>query len=477
MRSLRIVHAAVAALLVTAAAPARATGQAVDSAFKGSVLGRLVARRDTDFRYAAYIPRGYTGDHPVPLLIVLDPLGRAEYTTQLVAPAAERLGWVVMSSYDSRGGAAAAPNQRAVNLMLSDAFAAFRIDTSRIYLAGLAGTARETWVFAYGAGGHVAGIMSVNASMPGDTAWRRKYGGKPPFDVAMIAGDRGFNYDEVVGTADSLGALGAPIRTDVFAGGLEWPSGSLLAQAMGWLDARAMARAMRPVDSLLVDSLFAVDSARATAAADSGRTGESADRWHNVATAWQGLHDLSFARARAAALESTPAVRRWRVERDSLRTAASAVQTRMNGVLSALRKRPGVPDLRELVTDLNIVQLQQWAADQADSLRAMWADRRLDALYVQVSESEPEAYIGVGEAARALAMLSVAEMIRPRAPAICNERARAYALRGDAESTMDELRCALEGKVITIDQILNDPRYRFLRSLDTFGDLIKRFGG
>lgn len=477
MRTLRIVHAAAAALLVTVATPGRAAGQGIDSAFKGSVLAHLVAHRDTAFRYAAYIPRRYTGEHPVPLLIVLDPLGRAELTTELVAPAAERLGWVVMSSNDSRGGAAAAPDQRAVNLMLSDAFAAFRIDTSRIYLAGLAGTARETWVFAYGAGGHIAGIISVNASMPGDTAWRRKYGGKPPFDVSMISGDRGFNYDEMVGTVDSLGALGAPIRTDVFAGGLEWPSGPVLAQAMGWLDARAMARAMRPVDSLLVDSLFAVDSTRAAAPADSGRTGESADRWRNVTAAWQGMHDVTFARARAADLDATPAVRRWRAERDSLRVAASAVQTRMNAVLSALRKRPGVPDLRELVTDLDIVQLQQWAADRSDSLRAMWADRRLDALYVQVSESEPEAYIGVGEAARALAMLSVAEMIRPRAPGICSERARAYALRGDAESTMDELRCALEAKVVTVDQILNDPRYRFLRSLDTFDDLLKRFGG
>jgi hypothetical protein len=475
LRSIRIVSTTVLTLAV--ATPARSNAQQIDSVFKGAVLARLAAHRDSTFHYAAYIPRRYTGEHRVPLLIVLDPLGRAEYATQLVALTAERLGWVVMSSYDTRADVADAPNQRAVNLMLGDALASFHIDTARIYLAGLSGTAHDSWVFAYESEGHVAGIVSANASMPADTAWRRQYGGTPPFDVAMSAGDRGFNFDEVLNTADTLRALGAPVRADLFTGGQEWPPPVVLAQGMGWLEARAMARGLRPVDSLLVDSLYAVDSARAVAAADSGRTGESTDRWDNMAAAWQGMHDVAFARARLAALAALPAVRSWRAEQDSLRQITPATQRQLADVLSALRQRPGVPDLRLLVSDLKIVQFQELAADSTDSLRAAWAHRQLADLYAQVSQIEPEAYLRVGEVARALAVLSAAEIIRPRTAAVCRQRARAYALRGDAESTLDELRCALEGKVITVDEILHDPRYRFVRSLDAFSALIEKFGG
>ncbi len=476
MRPLRIALATVFAVVAAALTAAPAAGQAIDSAYKGSVLAPLVARRDSAFRYAAYVPRGYTGTSPVPLLLVLDPRGNARQSIALMVPAAERLGWVVMSSYDTRSDLATAPNERAVNLMLDDAFATFRIDTSRIYLAGFSGTARDTWVFAYGAGGHVAGIISAGASMPGDSAWRSKFGGKPPFDVAMAAGDSGFNYDEVLAAADTLRALGAPVRADAFRGGHRWPPESLLAQDMGWLEARAMARKLRPMDSLLVDSVFALDSARAIATAASGRPGEAAVQWADIAAAWQGLHALTSARAELAALDSSPAVRRWRVDRDSLRRSTPGVQRAMGATLLGVRQHPGVPDLRRLAGELRIVQFQQWAADPQDSVRAIWADRRLAELYVQASFYEPEAYIKVQDPSRALAMLTVAEMIRPRSAGNCRERARAYALSRDAASTLDELRCALTGKAITIEEIERDPRYNFMRSLDAYADLIEKFG-
>ncbi len=476
MRPLRIAIVAALAIVPAVVTATPVAGQVVDSAYKGSVIAPISAHRDSTFRYAAYIPHRYTGSAPAPLLLVLDPRGAAEESIQRMVPAAERLGWVVMSSYNTRSDVSTATNEKAVNLMLDDAFSAFRIDTSRIYLAGFSGTARDTWVFAYGAGGHVAGIISAGASMPGDSAWRRAFGGKPPFDVALAAGDSGFNADEVRSTADTLRALGAPLREDEFRGGHDWPPAAVLAQAMGWLEARAMARKLRPMDSLLVDSVFGVDSTHAIAAADSGRTGQAADRWAGIVVEWAGLHDLTGARAQLASLDAAPAVRAWHAERDSLQRRTRDVQIAMGTTLLAIRQHPGVPDLRRLADDLRIAQFQQWAADRQDSVRAIWAERRLGELYAQTSFYEPEAYLEVNDASRALSMLAVAEMIRPRSPGVCLERARAYALRRDSESTLDELRCALAGQAITIPEIERDPRYGFMRSLDAYANLIDKGG-
>ncbi|MHB1861641.1 MAG: hypothetical protein ACYCVL_01615 [Gemmatimonadaceae bacterium] len=465
-----------AALLAGGARPAAA--QAVDTAFQGSVLPRLTARVDSAFHYAAFIPKRYHGTAPAPLLLVLDPAGRAVPAIVRFAPAAERLGWIVLSSYDTRSDDPKAPNERAVNVMLADAFGAFSIDTSRIYLAGFSGTARDTWGFAYGSSGHVAGIVSAGAAMPTDTIWRRLFPGPPPFDVALSSGARGINQEEVVSTAAALRAARraspthAALRVDVFPGTHQWPPEPVLARQLGWLDVRAMARRLRPIDQPLADSVFARDSADAVALVAAHRLGDAADRWAEIAAAWAGAHDVTFAAARAAQLDTDPAVRPWRAERDSLMRATPDYQRGIIKPLSDLRQRPGVPDLRRLTQQLNIVALQQWAADANDSLRADWAARRLSDVYAQVSLYEPEAYLAYNDADRALALLAVAEEIQGSTPRICRERARAYAVRHDADLTITELKCALAGHLIDLQEIRTDPRYQFMRSLDAFNELI-----
>lgn len=468
MRPLRVAVLFAAAIALTL--PLQA--QQVDSAFKGTVLGRLAAREDSNFHFAAYIPRHYAADHPAPLLLVLDPRGRAEQSIELMVPAAERLGWIVLSSYDTRSDDPHAPNARAVNLMIADALSTFAVDTSRLYIAGFSGTARDAWVMAYGSNGHVVGIISADAAMPGDSSWRTDHLRVPPFDVAMSAASRGFNYFDVTLASDTLRALGAPVRTDEFTGDHAWSPEPVVAQAIGWLEARAMARKLRPMDPALVDSLYAVDSTAAAALETRGQTGEAVLAWQNAAIAWKGLHDVGAASARIAALTAQPAVKGWLSERDSLVHRMPAEQRALAEPLAALRRNPGVPDIRKLTQDLHVERLARWAADSADSVRAQWAVRALAGLYVEVSFYEPEAYLSVSDPDRALAVLTIAEEIHPGAPAVCHERARAYALRQDADRTLTELRCALAGHATTIAAIKADGRYGFLRTNDAFLDLL-----
>ncbi|MDE3217307.1 MAG: hypothetical protein KGO03_12935, partial [Gemmatimonadota bacterium] len=90
---------------------------------------------------------------------------------------------------------------------------------------------------------------------------------------------------------------------------------------------------------------------------------------------------------------------------------------------------------------------------------------------------EPEAYLAVQDAARALAMLAIASEIRPGSADVCRERARAYALRQDSDRALADLRCALAGSAITVDEIRADPRYRFMQTRDDYLALIGRKPG
>ena len=465
---------AVIALVVSAAGVG---AQTLDTAFTGRVLGPLIARADTSNRYAAYIPRGYTGVHATPLLILLDPAGRADTALSRVTGAVQRLGWVALSSYDARSDLSPAANQRIVNVMLSDAFSAFHLDTARIYIAGLAGTANDAWIFAYGSSGHIPGIVSVGAAGPLDSAWQAAHPGKPPFDVALASGNRSYGYDDVMRGAAALRADSTPRRLDVFSGASGWPPAAVMAQTLGWLEARAMIRHLRPVDSVLVDSLFAVDSAGAAAVEGARRPALAADQWENAAIAWAGTHDVSYARARARALAADPAVRRWRAERDSLVAVTLDMRRSLIATLIDLRERPGVPDLRRLNDSLRIAPLQAWIADTADSVRADWAARRLAEVFGHLSFYEPEAYINVRDPSRALAVLDIAAEIEPDSPEVCRERARAYALRLDSDRTFTALRCALAGGTISMREIRADPRYTFMEARDDYLKFIGKTGG
>jgi poly(3-hydroxybutyrate) depolymerase len=131
-------------LVVTLAMPAAAQER--------SLPGRLIERDpvagDTSQHVAAYLPSSYAAAHPAPVLFVLDPRGRAMLALRLFAGAAERHGWIVVSSYNSASDTQTDPNVDAMNAMLEWVQGHARIDTTRMYLAGFSGTARVAWALA-----------------------------------------------------------------------------------------------------------------------------------------------------------------------------------------------------------------------------------------------------------------------------------------------------------------------------------------
>ena len=125
----------------------------------GAVIPSVKSHADTSERYALYLPSHYDVSRRWPALLVLDPRGRALLAMERFREAAERDGYIVVSSYNTVSDSTEEPNVRAVNAMLADLQDGLATDTTRMYLAGMSGTARLAWTFAYELSGHVAGIL------------------------------------------------------------------------------------------------------------------------------------------------------------------------------------------------------------------------------------------------------------------------------------------------------------------------------
>src|SRR5437870_7213228 len=251
------------------------------SAAAQAPLGRLEEQvrsvTDSSQTFALYRPPGYTTERRWPVLFVLDPRGRALLGLRLFQDAAARLGWVILSSYNTLSDGPPEPNVAAVNAMLASAQARWPIDTSRLYLAGFSGTARAALAFAVALRGHVAGVIAAGGAL-GFTLGgpETAFAGDSTFAYFGAAGTRDFNYEEVLAMGDRFRTTRVPFRVVAFDGPHSWPPPDLCGDALEWLELRAMLGGLRAMDSGWVRMRLGGEVARAAELERLGRWAEAA---------------------------------------------------------------------------------------------------------------------------------------------------------------------------------------------------------
>ena len=137
---LRIVVIVSLVLLVSLSPPAQATQQA-NAIPQGQIVEKLECLNDSSQSYALYLPSNYTPDRKWPILYALDPGVRGKTPVERFKEAAEKYGWILAGSNNSRNG----PWRRAADAwsaMTKDTQQRFSIDDDRVYATGFSGGAR-----------------------------------------------------------------------------------------------------------------------------------------------------------------------------------------------------------------------------------------------------------------------------------------------------------------------------------------------
>lgn len=177
--------------------------------------------------YALFVPSRYAADRTWPILYCLDPGARGHAAVEHFAAAAEKAGFVVAGSNNSRNGPIE-PSLTAIRLMVQDTHARLSIDDHRIYAAGLSGGARLALAWATGQNGGIAGVVASSAGF--GSAVPKQI----PFRIFMTTGVDDFNHDELYRLSRELARRDVPHRFVEFAGGHEWVPASLADEAFGF---------------------------------------------------------------------------------------------------------------------------------------------------------------------------------------------------------------------------------------------------
>src|SRR5690349_2657863 len=224
----------------------------------GVVTDTVRAASDTSQTYALYLPSAYDKSRHWPVLFLMDPRGRARVPMRLFQVAAERYGYIVMSSYQTQSDGPIEPNDKAVNAMLNDAQSRFSVDIHRFYFAGFSGTGRLAWYYGYSIPDNAAGLIEAGAGLPSPGLLLQRSVAKAPtpFAVFLAVGTTDFNYNEVRALDPRLQAFGVRHHLEIFDGPHSWPPEFVCFNALSWMELQAMRDGRLAPNQAWIDSLF-----------------------------------------------------------------------------------------------------------------------------------------------------------------------------------------------------------------------------
>jgi len=426
------------ALLVACAvfAPATARAQSSAQATSRILMEHVSPPGDSTHSSAVLYPSEYSASRRWPVLFVLDPRGRAMPSLERFADAADRLGYVVISSYDSRSDSSKDVNVRAINAMLATAFSRVAVDTTRMYLAGFSGTARQMWDFAAELPTNIAGVIGFGAGLPnmGD-GFAAAFEGRQAFAYFAGAGEEDFNFIETKVFAEKVkGTVAA--RFAEYAGPHAWPSAAICGAALEWMHSRAILGGRIAVDSAFVLGRIRAELDSARALERSGQLAKAAAAFQRTADDYAGWPGTREAKERGAALSASPAVHEYVAWSATLADAEQRQELELERALVVARLHSMTT--QQLLEGLEIEPLMQRAAS-SDSLQAPTARRLLARVQVALAFYEPRDHLARGNGRDALELLAAANRISPLMGESCAMLARARTL---APRVHPELRCA-----------------------------------
>jgi predicted esterase len=216
----------------------------------GRLLEKVACQADPAQHYALYVPSNYSPERKWPIILCFDPGARGQVPVERLQPAAEKYGYIVAGSLNSRNGPWAA-NAAAIRAVVRDVESHLSIDVRRLYSAGLSGGARVATQLALG--GLAKGVIACSAGFPSTDDGLP---GKVPFVFFGTAGSEDFNHGELWRLDGELESRKATHRIVFFNGGHEWASVGLLTDAVEWFELQAMKSGTAVKNDLFVDELW-----------------------------------------------------------------------------------------------------------------------------------------------------------------------------------------------------------------------------
>lgn len=406
---------------------------------RGRVVETVATVKDPAQTYALYLPSNYTNAHRWPVLYCFDPLARGAVPVKLFSEAAERFGWVVVGSNNSRNGPVN-DSVKAAYAMFEDTQARIPVDARRLYATGFSGGARQSILIDQLCRRCLTGVIAVGAGYPPD----RRPTAPVTFALFGAAGTDDFNFPEMKTLDATLARLGATHRFESFDGGHAWLPTELAAAAIEWMELQAIKSGLRPKDEAFAAGVWERRLAAAHRLEEESKPYAAYSAYETLAADFRGLRDTAEADGRAATLGASKEVK------GALKDEAEQLERQQRLVaqlfeLAEMRRGEfevrvkAAADFRALVEGLRVK-----AKVEDDSGERRVARRTLNQVMAQFYETAANLRWQRARPPEIVAALEIASEVAPRNPQIFYELAVAHAANSDRKKSFAALRKAFE---------------------------------
>ncbi len=216
---------------------------------KGIVIDSVICADDSSQIYAVYLPTHYDTNKKWPVIYFFDPHGVGNLPVLLYKDLAEKYGFILAGTYNSKNGQQWESSEKAAEAFMKDTWIRLSIDNNRLYTFGFSGGAKVASMVAIADGG-VAGVVACGGGFPEEHPPL-----KQPFSFISFVGDKDFNNVTVKQLDKLLDSTNLAHQLIVYNGKHQWPPVSVAEQAFQWLDADAMRMKTMPKNDSLIKTM------------------------------------------------------------------------------------------------------------------------------------------------------------------------------------------------------------------------------
>jgi predicted esterase len=436
VRKLLLIFAALFVLAVPAfAQQAASTGENSRVFPLGRMVPKVATLAKPDQSYALYLPTSYSTKRRFPIIYAFDPGAHGSQPVEQMKDAAERYGYILVDSNNSRNGSWKIEID-AAQAMLQDTQESFPIDSRRVYFAGFSGGARVAARLAQLCK-CAAGVLLNGAGFQPEPFASQE----APFAVFSGIGTHDFNYGEIVRMDNDLERLGYAHFLRRFDGPHQWAPSTAMDDALAWFRLQAMKSGPDSRDDSFIAAIAAQEAERAHALEQSGDVYAAWKEYRQAAETFAGLTDGVALRACAEALEKDKAVREGAKREKQEFEEQDQLTREISSGLSGLREiQPNRTDVRTDVRQ-KIVDLRGRAEHEKREEKLRVLKRALAGVLVQTMEMGLDR-LEQKDPARARDFFELACDADPDSVWALNNLAIAQALDGDRKGALEAVRRA-----------------------------------
>lgn len=255
----------------------------------GEVLDPIICMDSASYTYALYLPTNYNDSLKWPVIFILEPVARGALATNVFKMAAEKYGYIIASSNDSRNGPFLR-NYDIVEIFTNDVYSRFNIDETRIYFSGFSGGSRGALSIAV-LNSSVAGVIGCGAALSTNSSLHPN---KSHDMVYMgLVGNKDMNYLEMLDMEEYMTSIGLPNSLLIFKDGHRWPPAETILEAIEWIELEAMKKGLQPNDSMFIEMLYQKQKQLTITLLDSGELVNAMHRYKNRIRTFESVKDIS----------------------------------------------------------------------------------------------------------------------------------------------------------------------------------------